>query len=430
MRVPPVSILRIVDSTGQIKYDYKVPAAEQVLRPEHAYLMSSILSDYDARRPMFGNSPVINLPFPAAAKTGTTNDFRDNWTMGYVPDLAVGVWVGNADYTPMQNTTGLSGAAPIWADFMQQAVQRIPGAPTPFLRTSGIADAVICSISGTKPSKWCPEQRSEIFAYDQPPLPESEDLWKETIIDTWTGDLATPACDEFVEKKMVLNVTDPSAKPWLRKNDDGRNWAEQMGFDRPVFFVPTGKCDTNSPHASLTIFDLKEDDILTDEKISIRIQAEATGAFDIWRLQFTPGSDPDDNAEWQTLAESNVPVPVREEVYVWKLKEADNGRITLRLRMENKDGGYAQRILHLKLDYTEPTPVPTEEPPTDTPTDIPPTRTPRPPTNTPVPPTDTPPTDTPPTDTPPTDTPPTDVPPTETPVPPTDTPPIDSTPTS
>ena len=54
-----------------------------------------------------------NLPFQAAGKTGTTNDFRDNWTLGYVPELAVGVWVGNADYSPMQNVSGLTGAAPI-----------------------------------------------------------------------------------------------------------------------------------------------------------------------------------------------------------------------------------------------------------------------------------------------------------------------------
>ena len=78
---------------------------------------------------------MLNLPFPAAVKTGTTNDFRDNWTMGYTPDLAVGVWVGNADYTPMQNTTGLTGAAPIWAEFMQHAIQQLTGGnPTPFSR--------------------------------------------------------------------------------------------------------------------------------------------------------------------------------------------------------------------------------------------------------------------------------------------------------
>jgi len=333
----------------------------------------------------------------------------------------VGVWVGNADYTPMQNTTGLSGAAPIWAEFMQQAVQRLPGAPMPFLRTSGITDAVICSISGTKPSKWCPEQRSEIFASDQPPLPESEDLWKEAILDTWTGLLATPDCAEFVEKKMVLNVTDPSAKPWLKRDGNGIDWAKQMGFDRPIFFVPDGKCNANSPRVTLTIYDLKEDDILKDEKISIRIKAEATGAFDIWRLQVAAGSDPGENAEWLTLTESNVPVPVPDVVHVWKLKETDKGPITLRLRMENKDGGYAQRILHLKLDYTKPTPTPTDVPPTDLPpTDTPPTETPHPPTETPISPTDAPPTETP--------VPPTDV-PIKTRIPPTDTPPTDVTPT-
>ena len=74
---------------------------------------------------MFGANSVLNLPFQAAAKTGTTNDFRDNWTLGYTPDLAVGVWVGNADYTPMINTTGLSGAAPIWSAFMKYAVPLI-----------------------------------------------------------------------------------------------------------------------------------------------------------------------------------------------------------------------------------------------------------------------------------------------------------------
>ena len=91
---------------------------EQIISPEHSYLITSILSDNQARSWMFGSNSVLNLPFPVAAKTGTTNDFRDNWTLGYTPDLVTGVWVGNADYTPMVNTTGVSGAAPIWSQFM------------------------------------------------------------------------------------------------------------------------------------------------------------------------------------------------------------------------------------------------------------------------------------------------------------------------
>ena len=124
-QVPTVAITRIEDFQGNLVYEYQTPAGEQVVSPEHAFLISSILSDYQSRVPGFGTNPVINLPFKAAGKTGTTNDFRDNWTLGYTPDLAVGVWVGNADYTPMQDTSGLTGAAPIWAKFMQEGIRTI-----------------------------------------------------------------------------------------------------------------------------------------------------------------------------------------------------------------------------------------------------------------------------------------------------------------
>ncbi len=119
VRVPPVAITKISDSSGEVIFEYQRPAGEQVIRAEHAYLLSSILSDNAARTPAFGPNSVLNLPFQVAAKTGTTNDFRDNWTMGFTPDLSVGVWVGNPDYTEMKNTSGLTGAAPIWAEFMQ-----------------------------------------------------------------------------------------------------------------------------------------------------------------------------------------------------------------------------------------------------------------------------------------------------------------------
>ncbi len=192
-RIPPVAITKVVDFTGSVVFEYQPPTGDQVIRAEHAYLISSILSDNQARAMMFGTDSVLALPFPSAAKTGTTNDFRDNWTMGYTPDLAVGVWVGNADYTPMENTTGLSGAAPIWAHFMEQAVPVIAGPnPQGFSRPAGIVDRVICKVSGTEPSEWCTEQATEIFAADQLPLSKESDLWKQARIDTWSGLLASP----------------------------------------------------------------------------------------------------------------------------------------------------------------------------------------------------------------------------------------------
>ncbi|GAB4487312.1 MAG: PBP1A family penicillin-binding protein [Anaerolineales bacterium] len=393
VRVPPVAILKVVNSAGNVVEEYAPPPGEQVIRPEHAFILSSILSDNDARRPMFGSNSVLNLPFPAAAKTGTTNDFRDNWTMGYTPDLAVGVWVGNADYTPMQNTTGLTGAAPIWSQFMQQAIPRLTGGnPSPFNRPPGIVDKVICAVSGTEPSQWCPQQRSEIFAADQPPLPASEDLWKEAIIDTWSGLLANNSCKDFVDKKMTMNVSDREGRFWLRKTDEGRAWAEQMGFDPPIFFTPNEECDRNTPRVTLSIENIRDGQVLNDENMDVEIIADATDGFTLWRLDYAEGDDPRET-DWQLLMESDQRVPGRMKVVNWNLEKTGNARFTLRLRIENKDGGYAEKIIHIKIDYTPPTPIP----PTETPIPMPPSPTLEPPTLTPVPPTDTP---VPPTDTP------------------------------
>jgi len=396
LRIPPVAILKITDNAGNLVYQYTPPAGEQVLKPEHAYLITSILTDYEARRPMFGANPVINLPFNnrVASKTGTTNDFRDNWTLGYSPDLAVGVWVGNADYTPMQNTTGLTGAAPIWASFMTHAIPVLTGGePTPFQRPAGIVNRVICAVSGTEPSKWCPQQRQEIYAADQPPLPASEDLWKEATIDTWTGLLATSACSDYVDKKMTMNVTDNLVQRWLRKDEAGRALAQEWGFDRPLYFTPSDECKADSPHAKLSFENIKDGDVLTDPEINIRVIASATNGFDTWSLDFAPGNDPGDG-DWQNLYSTDAQVPDPSDVFTWNLGDVGSGKYSLRLRMENKDGGYAQKVVHIEIDYTAPTeelpsepptkivvPTDTQEPPTAAPpTEVPASATPEPPT--------------------------------------------------
>ena len=90
LRVPPVAISKIVDFQGNVVYQYQIPAGEQVISPEHAFLMSSILSDNSARAPVFGPNSIVNLPFQVAVKTGTSNDSRDNWTLGYHPGPGCG----------------------------------------------------------------------------------------------------------------------------------------------------------------------------------------------------------------------------------------------------------------------------------------------------------------------------------------------------
>jgi membrane peptidoglycan carboxypeptidase len=177
-----------------------------VLNPQHVYLVTSILSDLEARRPAFGRSAeLLSLPDrPAAAKTGTTNEYRDAWTIGYTPDLAVGVWVGNADYKPMQKVAGALGAAPIWHNVMERSLKGQPALP--FGAPAGIQRIAVCADSGTLPSPACPAQRKEVFAAGQGPLPASYDLHQRVRVDRVTGQLATeftPA-DRLDERDVMV----------------------------------------------------------------------------------------------------------------------------------------------------------------------------------------------------------------------------------
>ncbi len=108
-----------------------VPPPRRVLPESVCYMVADILADRVARRPAFGNAPLLNLPFRYACKTGTSSDFRDNWCMGFTSEVSVGVWVGNFDVSPMRNVGGMDGAAPIFAAIMRYIHEQMPaGFPT------------------------------------------------------------------------------------------------------------------------------------------------------------------------------------------------------------------------------------------------------------------------------------------------------------
>lgn len=391
--VPAYAISKITDGRGNVVFEYTPPSPEPLIRPEHAWLISSILSDNPARSPSFGPNSALNLPFPAAGKTGTTNDFRDNWTLGYTPQVAVGVWVGNPDYTPMINTSGLTGAAPIWAEVMTLMVAELNpnAAPPNFVRPAGIIEKLVCSVSGAEPSQWCPSQRTEFFAADQPPLPSSEDLWQRMEIDTWTGLRASNECNEFTEELFVMNVSDPFGQRWLRESSAGRNFAETNNFNAPIYFSPEEECKASDSRPIVEFANLSDGDVINEDVLRIRAAAGATTDFEEYILEWGNGADPD---RWHELANGKSPVNSPEQIFTLRLDADDNGIITLRLRVERRGGGYAEKTVTIRIDLptptapppNTPTPVP---PPTDTPTEAP-TETPAPPTATPAPATETP----------------------------------------
>jgi len=225
--VPPIAILRVEDSQGRtllrdvpIREKDKHRSKERVLDPRVAFLITDILSDDIARSPAFGRFSQLYLPRPAAAKTGTTTDWRDNWTIGYTPDLVTGVWVGNADGSPMEGVSGISGAGPIWHDFMMAALRNVP--PSRFERPPGLVQVRICSDSGLLATPLCPHQRMEWFIEGTEPK-KKDDQWQEIPIDVRTGLRASPGTPpQYVEKKL-FRVLPPEA----------RFWGEKHGFPQP-----------------------------------------------------------------------------------------------------------------------------------------------------------------------------------------------------
>ena len=126
VRIPPISILKIEDSKGNI-IEEKKKTPRKVLAEEPARLINSILSDNNVRAPMFGyNSLMYFGDYQVAAKTGTTDNYKDAWIIGYTPSVVAGVWVGNNENTEMAKQPGIVLAGPIWREFMNTAIYKFP----------------------------------------------------------------------------------------------------------------------------------------------------------------------------------------------------------------------------------------------------------------------------------------------------------------
>ncbi len=209
----PVVMLEVQDTSGNVIKAQVPPQSEQVLAPEVHYIISDILSDDRARAAAFGYDSDLTLPDrPVAAKTGTTNNIRDTWALGYTPQLAVGVWVGNTDNIAMNELSGLSGAAPIWNAVMLKYHENKPVQwyqPPP----SVIAETV-CAPSGLQVTPQCQRTRQEWFiAGTEPAIPDN--IWQAFEIDTATGQLAstdTPATHREVRYYQMLPI---EAQDWI-----------------------------------------------------------------------------------------------------------------------------------------------------------------------------------------------------------------------
>ena len=153
------------------------PRAERLMSPRTAFWITDILSDADAREYAFGRGGSLDFPFAVAAKTGTSQGYRDNWTIGYTKAVTVGVWVGNFDRTPLVGSSGVTGAGPIFHAVMTAAVRRVSGGPSfdrdrpTTARPEGVERRRICALSGMAAGPWCPSDVEEWAAAESSPGP-------------------------------------------------------------------------------------------------------------------------------------------------------------------------------------------------------------------------------------------------------------------
>jgi membrane peptidoglycan carboxypeptidase len=331
----PVMILRVEDRDGNVLYEYSQPDRREILTPQLAFLMNDILSDRNARCAGFGCPNVLELPNnrPAAAKTGTTNDFRDAWTVGYTPQLVTGVWMGNTDNSAMENLPGSKGAAPIWHALMSWALLDEP--VESWERPSGLIELTVCNLSGLLLTPHCPTV-SELFINGTEPKVQ-DTMYQEFAINRETGRLATIYTPpELIETKVFV-IYPEAAADWVRENEIPQPPTE---FDS----ITEQGINTNLAILSPRTFDYVNNQIV----ISGTVQVEG---FNFYRLAFFEGLTP---TTLQTIVERESAAKNSEALGVWDVSDL-NGLYTLLLTVFYEDGRFDEVMTHITIDNIPPT---------------------------------------------------------------------------
>ena len=354
VRVPPTPILRIEDSTGTVLVDNTAREGEQVVSPQDAYLITNILSDTQARCRAFRCPSILELSRPAAAKTGTTNDYRDAWTIGYTPALVTGVWVGNSDNSPMSQVAGGGGAGPIWHNFMESAHQGLP--VRDFVRPAGIVEHEVCADSGALPTEYCPKRKVEVFAEGQPPLDAEHDWYQMVRMDNFTRLRANELCQDQVVEELMVVIEDERGREWAQAHPEyfGELPLAPLEFctdatDRPEIAI-TQPTEGSEAHGVVQVFGTVQ-----------------VPDFSHYEVLYGVGDDP--------IGWGFVSGPHKTQVRDGLLTEWDTGHLapgpyTLRVTAFNKDMRSVEVRVHVNISHPTKTPPPTTAA-TDTPTPAP-----------------------------------------------------------
>ncbi len=288
-----------------------VEKGRRILNPSAAWLITDILSDDQARIAEFGEGGALSFDFPVAAKTGTTRNSRDNWTVGFTPDRIVGVWVGNADNSPMRDTSGITGAGPIFHDAMLAASAHTSKAG--FARPADIVELDVCKLSGKLPTAYCPHTIREKFIEGTEPK-QSDDIYREVSIDTRSG-LLGEGCESRYTRREVFAFFPPELRKWAREN----GWKEAPAIRSPLCGT-SGDSPVSSANLTITrpsngdTFRL--DPMIPDAQENIILEARAADGTHSaqWLIDgkiIGTGQAPDFRMQWHPPKEGKYQLSVR-----------------------------------------------------------------------------------------------------------------------
>ncbi|OGG01827.1 hypothetical protein A2Z33_01075 [Candidatus Gottesmanbacteria bacterium RBG_16_52_11] len=319
-RQEPVALLKVENAAGKTIYEYKPGSGKQVISADIAYIITHILSDNDARKLIFGERSLLTIPGRSVAvKTGTTDDKRDNWTIGYTRSFAVGAWVGNNDNSPMHPSlaSGITGAAPIWNRIMRAVTEGKKDEP--FERPGSVIEADVDGfagglpvdgqptrkelfVKGTEPAALSPiykkikvskrdsnrlanavqilkgeydEKLFVVIREDDPVSSDGKNRWQEPI-DNWVNGQADakfhpPTQEDNESDKLTVRIVTPKDKETVGNNFTLRAEIGSMEEIRKIEIFLDGKLEKESKDKELTV-----DLYAADGSHSVRIRAEDT----------------------------------------------------------------------------------------------------------------------------------------------------------
>ncbi len=246
-KVEPVSILKVTDVKNNTLYEFHPVVGKRVMTPEEAFLINSVLSDNNARAMEFGLNSLFNTGKPIAVKSGTTNDKKDNWAVGWSQNFMVGVWVGNSNNTAMKSVaSGVTGASPIWRQIVNGLIADGYKAPD-WNIPSGIDQVDVDNISGYPQHDGYASHKEYVIHGTLPNLPDA--VHAKLRVCKGENKLATDAkigAGDYEEKEfVVLKEEDPYSQDGKNRWQDGINsWVSSQNND--IYKYPTEYCGSTS----------------------------------------------------------------------------------------------------------------------------------------------------------------------------------------